>query len=150
RSAEPRMGRLTHEQIVLLFLSLGTLLAAARIMGELARKFHQPAVLGEILAGIILGPTVLGRFAPGLFEALFPSSGPIALVTSGILSLSIVLFLLVAGIEVDLSTVWRLGSSAVFVSAAGIGVPFVLGILAVRFAPHFFGREESNNPEVFH
>ena len=59
----------THD-LTALFLALGVLLAAARGLGELARRCKQPEVLGEILAGIVLGPTIMGVLAPGLMAAL--------------------------------------------------------------------------------
>jgi Kef-type K+ transport system membrane component KefB len=58
------MERLTSHEVTVMFLALGILLATARILGEVAKHWHQPAVVGEILAGILLGPTVLGALAP--------------------------------------------------------------------------------------
>jgi hypothetical protein len=54
------MERWSTDEVTVMFLALGTLLASARILGEVAKRFNQPAVLGEIVAGIPLGPTVLG------------------------------------------------------------------------------------------
>jgi Kef-type K+ transport system membrane component KefB len=101
------MENLTPQNIMVIFLSLGILLGAARVLGELAQRMRQPAVLGELLAGVLLGPTVLGRLAPELSAFLVPSHGPSAIVLDTIATLAIVLFLLVAGIEVDSSTIWR-------------------------------------------
>ncbi len=92
-----------------MFLSLGVLLGTARTLGELAQRFHQPAVVGELLAGVLLGPTVLGTIAPSLNLSLFPADGTNAIALDAISNLAIVLFLMVAGIEVDLSTIWKQG-----------------------------------------
>mgnify|MGYP001216273540 CR=1 FL=1 len=106
------MQGLNHHQIVVMFLALGMLLGVSRILGELANRFRQPAVLGELLAGVLLGPTVLGNLAPDLKDFLFPAQGPNAIALSAITTLAVVLFLLVAGLEVDLSIVRRQGRVA--------------------------------------
>lgn len=67
-------GILTANEITIFLLSLAVLLGVARLLGEIAKKFGQPTVLGEILAGVLLGATVLGNFAPGSFDALFPKN----------------------------------------------------------------------------
>lgn len=122
-----------------LLLALGLLLAAARLFGEIAERFGQPTVLGEICAGVLLGPTVLGRVAPDIHAALFPLTGTRATVAEGLFLLAIVLFMLVAGMEVDLSTVWRQGKNAAAAGIAGVLVPFALGFVAAWFAPDFLG-----------
>src|SRR5688572_8589278 len=96
-------------------LGLAALLGAARLMGELGRRFGLPLVVGEILAGVLLGPTVLSRLAPSAAAALFhrPSS---AQMLSGYTTLAVVLLLVVAGLEVDLGIVRRRGREALFAS----------------------------------
>ncbi len=132
-----------------MLLSFGILLAVARLLGELAEKLHQPAVLGELLAGILLGPTVLGNMAPAAVQFLFPPQGPNAIALEALSTLAIVLFLLVAGIEVDLSTVWRQGNVGLKVGVVGMAVPFALGLAAAWAAPHALGREPGADPVVF-
>lgn len=131
----------TAQNITQMFISLGVLLAAARILGELAKRFDQPHVLGEILAGILLGPTVLGSLAPELIQWLFPAQGPNAVFFQGFTTLAVVMFMLVVGMEVDLSLLWRQGRSALSVSFAGILFPFALGFAVAYFYPHFFGSQ---------
>src|SRR5690606_2016288 len=115
-------------QAITTFLaSIAVLLGVARLFGEIARHFRQPAVLGEILAGVLLGQTVLGRISPELFHTLFPSEGPAQIALAGFTTLAVTLLLLVAGIEVDLSTVFRQGKTALTVSLCGLFFPFVIG-----------------------
>jgi len=140
---------MTSHNLMLMLLSFGTLLLVARSLGELAERLHQPAVLGELLAGILLGPTVLGNLAPGVAESLFPAQGPNAVALEAIATLAIVLFLLVAGIEVDLSTVWRQGNIGLKVGIVGMVIPFALGLLAAWLAPQALGREAGAEPLVF-
>ena len=143
------MQTLTHSETTALFLALGVLLAAARLLGELARRYNQPAVLGEILAGILLGPTVFGALAPEWSAFLFPRAGGGALALDGLMTLAIALFLLVAGMEVDLSTIWRQGKLAINVGVAGVVVPFAVGFGAAWFFPRLMGIEPGGDPLLF-
>jgi Kef-type K+ transport system membrane component KefB/mannitol/fructose-specific phosphotransferase system IIA component (Ntr-type) len=124
-----------------LLLALGVLLLAARGLGELARYFGHPTVLGELSAGILLGPALFGRVAPEWSAWLFPSTGPSAVVLDGLRSLAVTLFLLVAGLEVDLSRVARCGKTAILVGLFGIVVPFGVGWVAATAAPELVGYE---------
>src|SRR5262245_54013609 len=86
-----------------LLLGLALLLLTARGLGELAQRFDQPSVLGELAAGILLGPSICGRLFPELSGYLFPREGPSQAVLEGLRMLAVALFLMVAGLEVDLS-----------------------------------------------
>lgn len=143
------MQTLNHTEITAMFLALGLLLASARLFGEMARRYNQPAVLGEILAGILLGPTVFGALAPAASAFLFPRSGGGALALDGLMTLAITLFLLVAGLEVDLSSIWRQGKLAINVGVAGIVVPFAVGFGAAWLLPGLMGREAGADPLLF-
>ncbi|NUM52311.1 MAG: cation:proton antiporter [Candidatus Hydrogenedentes bacterium] len=141
--------RLSALDYTLLLLTVGILLLAARAAGELADRFGQPAVLGEIAAGIALGPTALGRFAPDAAATLFPAAGPRVVVLDGLFLLAIVLFMLVAGMEVDLSTVWRQGRAAAAVGIAGTTLPFAFGFVAAWLAPNLLGFDGDSSPYIF-
>ena len=136
-------------QLMVMLLSLALLIGVARLLGELARRVHQPAILGELLAGILLGPTVFGYLVPSWQKFLFPTHGPNALVLDAIASLSIVLFLLVAGMEVDLSLVWKQGRSALKVGTLGTVIPFVIGLAGAATMPTALGRQIDADPTVF-
>lgn len=143
------MKPLTADEIVVMFLALGTLLAVARLFGEAAKWLRQPAVIGELLAGIVLGPTVLGTLAPDIMAHVFPADGRSHLVLEGLTTLAVVLFLLVAGMEVDLSTVWRQGRAAATVGVSGIALPFAAGFVGAYAFPAFLGSESDSNRLVF-
>ena len=134
-------GPLEVSEITRLLLAMAVLLGLARFMGELARQLGQPTVLGEILAGILLGQTVFGAIAPGSYDWLFPSTpgSPVAIAEEGFIIMSATLLLLVVGLEVDLSTVWRQGKAMALVSAFGIVIPMSIGSTLGWFAPGLLG-----------
>src|SRR5262249_28036558 len=132
------MPKMSHGELIQLMIQLGVMLAFGRIMAELARKFKQPAVVGEILAGIILGPTILGTFSLESFQALFPTSGMSMVVLDGFTKVAVVMLLFIAGLEVDLRIVFQQGKQALYSSSFGLLIPFAFGF-AVPFAfPTFF------------
>ena len=143
------MHHLSPPEIAVMFVSLGVLLASARLLGEIARKLNQPSILGELAAGILLGPTVLGRVWPSLVATLFPQEGALAIALDGLTTVAIALFLLVAGMEVDLSSIWRQGRAAFTVSFLGILFPFSLGLTAAKLFPNGMGREVGVDPLIY-
>lgn len=143
------MQQLTPHDVTIMFLALAVLLGGAKLAGELAQKFGQPAVLGEIIAGILLGPSFFGMLAPHTEAVIFPARGAFPLVLSVVANLGVVLFLLTAGIEVDLSSVFRQGKSALVVSSFGVIVPFVLGTIAAGLFPSFLGAEPGAQRGLF-
>lgn len=143
------MDKLSHHNIIVLFLAIGVLLGTARILGEIAQRFRQPAVLGELLAGVLLGPTVLGMILPEWNAFLFPLEGSNAIALDTLTTVAIVLFLLVAGLEVDLSTVSRQGRVALKVGTMGMVVPFIIGFGAAWYVPQALGAQEGADPLVF-
>ncbi len=143
------MNQLSHHEIVVLLVSLGVLLAAARALGEAARRLGQPAVIGEIAAGILLGPTVMQAALPELGEWLFPREGPLPQVMHGMTTVAITLFLLVAGMEVDLSTIWRRRVAALSVGVGGMVVPFVIALVPALLVPKAMGWDEGVNVRIF-
>ena len=140
---------LDHHEVTMMLVSLGVLLGVARIFGECAQRLHQPVVVGEILAGILLGPTVFGTLAPEWSQALFPAEGDGAVVLSGLTNLAITLFLLVAGMDVDLSTVWRQGGAALRIGATGIAIPFAIGFCVAWLAPQLLGQKAGADSLIF-
>lgn len=143
------MEGMSHGDITMFFLAVALLLGFARLAAEVAEWLHQPAVIGEILAGVLLGPTVFGQLCPAWQSALFPAAGPVAIAIDSLSTLAIALFLLVAGMEVDLSAVWRQGGTAVRVGAFGIIAPFIIGFIPAYAAPTWFGADGDISPFMF-
>ena len=111
------------------------LLVVGRTLGELMQRIGQPAIMGQLLAGIILGPSVLGALLPQVQHAIFPAANGQTIMINAVSQLGILLLLLLTGMETDLGLVGRVRRAAGFVSVAGIAVPFVCGVLLGQFMP---------------
>jgi Kef-type K+ transport system membrane component KefB len=129
--------------VTLLLLQMTIVLLVALLCGWVARKLGQARVIGEIVGGILIGPSVFGRFAPQAAQALFPVS---SLGSFEILSnIGLILFLFLIGSELDYAHLRRERKTAVCASGASIFFPFALGALVahslrIRFALHGIGR----------
>ena len=128
--------------IAQLILSLGVVLLATRIFGWLAQRIRQPQVIGEMIAGIVLGPSLFGRLFPQSFAYIFPTSSLPALT---ILSqLGLLLFMFAVGLQVDLNHIRKQRSTVVLISNVSIILPLVLGIGLAKFLyPRFAGEQIS-------
>ncbi len=143
------MGKLGHADVVHLLVQLSIMLVMARLFAEVLRKLNQPAVIGEILAGILLGPTVLGMLKPDWFEALYPAGAVAGVVLSGFVQVAVIMLLFIAGLEVDLHIVWQQGRQAITTSLFGLIIPFVIGFVFPYFFPQFFGIADVNGRLIF-
>lgn len=115
-----------HHSIGLLLLQMIIIIVVARIFGWLFKKIGQPSVIGEILAGIVLGPSLLGTYFPDLSLNLFPKA---SLVNLNILSqIGLILFMFVVGMDLDLKVLRSKIHEAVVISHASIIIPFTLGV----------------------
>jgi len=117
---------------MLFCLQLILMLSFALAFGQLAKKIRQPAVFGELLGGIILGPTVFGAIAPGFHATIFPAAGQVAFVRETLIKLGMLFFLFTAGLEVNPAGLKKSGRPALFTSLFGIVVPFVFGMAMVK------------------
>ncbi len=133
------MEGLTHSDITNIFVQISLMLLAARIFAELARKLKQPAVIGEIIVGIILGPSLFGLLFPDAFASIFPSSGGASVVLDGLVQISVVLLLFIAGLEVELNVVWNQGRKALIIAFFSVFVPLLLGFAVAISFPSILG-----------
>jgi Kef-type K+ transport system membrane component KefB len=123
------------------FLALAVILIAAKLLGELAERLGQPAVLGELIAGVLLGASALG---------VVPSSGVPAEVIHVLAELGVLLLLFEIGLETDLREMFRVGSASLAVALVGVVVPFALGYLYWAYAPHpAIGAEDRTTAAIF-
>lgn len=129
---------LSSHALLILLVQITLLLAVARGLGELMRKLKQPAVVGELLAGLILGPSVLGKVLPNVQAALFPPEQAQSDLLTAISWLGVLMLLIVTGLEVDLDLVVRKAKTALGISLGGILVPFVSGFALGWLLPESF------------
>jgi Kef-type K+ transport system membrane component KefB len=118
-----------HELLVFL-LEAGVLLATALVLGRLATKLKLPAIAGELLAGVLLGPTLLGHLTPGGWHWLFPSSAGQTHMIDGLGQVGLLLLVGLTGAQLDLKQARRRGATATKVSLGGLLVPLAIGIAA--------------------
>ncbi|PPK65021.1 cation:proton antiporter [Actinokineospora auranticolor] len=131
---------MTTHQTVFLFLDLAVVVALARLVGALARRLGQPAVIGEILAGVLIGPSLLGT---GVTDVLFPAD--VRPLLSTLANVGVAVFMFGIGVELDRALLRGKGKLATAVSLASIALPFALGALLALYlvgnhtAPHRLG-----------
>lgn len=125
------LGRNFHHPLSQLFVQLLVVIAAAQGMGRLFRAFGQPSVVGEMAAGILLGPSLMGMVAPEAFSFIFPaeSLGSLKLLSQ----VGVCLFMFTVGMELDAGHLRHKARTAVIVSHASIVVPYLLGVLLAYF-----------------
>jgi Kef-type K+ transport system membrane component KefB len=134
-AAVSRVEALPH-----LLLALAGILVASRLVGAVFRRLGQPPVIGEVLAGILLGPSFLGRVAPAAFAFLLP---PIVVPYLTVLAqVGVILFMFMVGLELDTDVLRRGSRVTIAISQAGILVPFLLGsLLALALYPMLSSRD---------
>jgi Kef-type K+ transport system membrane component KefB/nucleotide-binding universal stress UspA family protein len=111
------------------------LLLCGRLLGEGMQRIGQPAIMGQLLAGVVLGPSVLGVMWPAAERTLFPAIPEQKAMIDAVSQLGILMLLLLTGMETDLALVRRTGKAALSVSLAGIAVPFLCGIALGEVLP---------------
>ncbi|HYF38897.1 MAG TPA: cation:proton antiporter [Gemmatimonadales bacterium] len=110
-----------------LFVTLAAMLVAAKLLGELAERIGQPAVLGELLAGVLLGGSLLG---------VVPTEGTAGEIVHVFAELGVVLLLFEIGLETDLREMFRVGPASLSVATVGVVLPFLLGFAYWAYVPH--------------
>ena len=121
-------------ELKLLFLQMAVILTTARLMAVAFRFIRQPEVMGEMAAGILLGPSFLGRISPAMMNGLFPAGGLGSLYVLS--QLGLVLFMFLVGLEVRPGSLRGSAKSVIIASQASIMAPFVLGgVLAWSIYP---------------
>jgi K+:H+ antiporter len=119
-----------------LILALAAIIVTAQVLGLLFKRLSQPAVIGEIVGGILLGPSFLGWIAPQAYAQLVPPS--IVPILAVIAQFGVILYMFFVGLELDLSVIRRSGRATVVISHASIIVPFLFGTALGRvFYPRF-------------
>lgn len=120
-----------HHPLSILLAQIITIIVVARILGWICKKIGQPTVIGEIIAGILLGPSLVGSLLPGFSDALFPVSslGNLQFLSQ----IGLILFMFMVGMELELKTLKNKAREAVLISHASIIIPFALGMILAYY-----------------
>ena len=122
--------------LAILLAQIVTIIVIARLLGWVCKKIGQPTVIGEITAGIILGPSLIGMYFPEFSEALFPAK---SLPNLQFLSqIGLILFMFIIGMELDLKVLKNKAHEAVVISHASMIFPFALGMILAYYTYHSF------------
>ncbi|REG90740.1 cation:proton antiporter [Flavobacterium aquicola] len=128
-----------QDPLAILLAQIIMIILVARLFGWIFKKIGQPSVIGEIIAGIALGPSLLGLYFPEFFHALFPAN---SLENLKFLSqIGLILFMFVIGMELDIKVLKNRAKEAVVISHASIVIPFALGIGLAYFVYNRFAPE---------
>lgn len=132
------MQYLNEQNIFLFLIQFFVLLGLARGLGEIFRRWKQPTLTAEILAGVILGPTILGRFLPEVYLLIFPQDVIQRNMLETVSWLGLLFFLLVIGLEVDFSSAWRQKGDALKIALTDIIVPLAISFIPWLFVPDYY------------
>ena len=125
-------------------VDVALLLALARGLGEVARRLGQPQVIGETLAGVALGPSLLGALLPGVGAALFPPGALSGVLLQLVADIGVILLLQLSGMETDVAMARRRWRSAGLVTLLGMMVPFIGGLALASLLPAGLGLHGSH------
>jgi Kef-type K+ transport system membrane component KefB len=129
------MHFINERNIFVFLVQILLLLGLARGLGEVFRRWKQPAITAEILVGIILGPTILGRISPAVYQAIFPADPSQQDMLATVGWIGVLFLLLETGLEVDFSTAWRQRGDALKIALTDIIVPLAIAFTGSMFLP---------------
>jgi len=135
--------------LVIFLLQIGMMLMVGLIFGQLMRKISQPIVLGEIIGGIILGPTVFRFLLPDIYIKLFPGEMELIQAREVVIKIGMLFFMFVAGLEVNLTQLQHQKKSIFLVSFLGCLFPFCLGVAAIFMFPGIWGQLPDGKSLIF-
>lgn len=124
-----------HHDVLVLLVQMAVLLFTARLLGEVAQRFGQPTVVGEILAGIVLGPSLLSGLVPALGEWIVPHTPVQGYLLETVSMIGVMFLLLVTGLEMDIPLIRRQARSAVSVALGGLLLPLTMGFILGELLP---------------
>jgi Kef-type K+ transport system membrane component KefB len=122
-------------KVTIFFVQVALLITVGRLLGEVMTRIGQPAVMGQIIGGVVLGPSIFGAIAPDIQHVIFPVAASGREMLKAVSELGILMLLLLTGMETDLALVKRVKAHAAFTSAGGILIPFALGYALGEYLP---------------
>jgi Kef-type K+ transport system membrane component KefB len=134
-SASGAGGQASGPSEFIFVVQILVLILVGQVLGELMQRIGQPAVMGQLIAGLLLGPSVLGALWPQMQHAVFPADHGQKSMIDGVSQLGVLMLLLLTGMETDLKLVRKVGRAAISVSVAGICLPFLCGFALGQVLP---------------
>src|SRR5947209_16979219 len=128
-------GGASEHAVTVFIAEIALMLFVGRLLGELMRRAGQPAVMGQLIAGVLLGPSVLGALSPSLQHAIFPDAPEQKKMIDAVSQFGVLMLLLLTGMETDLALVSRMKRTAIFTSLSGIILLFTCGFLLGEYLP---------------
>jgi Kef-type K+ transport system membrane component KefB/nucleotide-binding universal stress UspA family protein len=122
----------------LFIAQLALLLLVGRLMGEAVQRIGQPSVMGQLIGGLLLGPSFFGLLWPSAQHAIFPTDPVQKGMLDAVSELGVLMLLLLTGMETDLQLVRRVGGAAITVAISGVAIPFACGFTLGEFLPAEF------------
>ncbi|MBO0716465.1 MAG: cation:proton antiporter, partial [Rhizobiales bacterium] len=122
----------------LFIAQLALLLVVGRLMGEAVQRVGQPSVMGQLIGGLLLGPSFFGLLWPAAQHAIFPSDPVQKSMLDAVSELGVLMLLLLTGMETDLQMVRRVGRAAIAAALAGVAIPFACGFALGELLPAEF------------
>ncbi|MCG8430282.1 MAG: cation:proton antiporter [Candidatus Omnitrophica bacterium] len=132
------MHYLNEHNIFIFLLQLVILLGLARGLGELFRRWKQPPLTAELIVGVLLGPTILGRFAPLWHQTIFPNNAIQQNMLETVAWIGVLFLLLQAGLEIDFASAWRQRGDALKIAFSDIIVPMVIAFIPCFLLPDYY------------
>jgi Kef-type K+ transport system membrane component KefB/nucleotide-binding universal stress UspA family protein len=133
--AEKPAGGTSEHMVAIFLIEIVLMLFLGRLLGEVMQRFGQPAVMGQLVAGVILGPSIFGHFLPGVYNSVFPDVPSQKKMIDAVSQLGILMLLLLTGMETDLKLVNKMRRMAFLTSISGIVVPFACGYVLGEYLP---------------
>src|SRR5947209_7590445 len=128
-------GGASEHAVTVFIAEIALMLFVGRLLGELMRRAGQPAVMGQLIAGVLLGPSVLGALSPSLQHAIFPDAPEQKKMIDAVSQFGVLMLLLLTGMETDLALVSRMKRTAIFTSLSGSIRPLACGFLLGESLP---------------
>jgi Kef-type K+ transport system membrane component KefB len=132
------MNYLNEHHILIFLVQIVILLGLARGLGELFRRWKQPPLTAELLVGILLGPTIMGRVMPFWHHAIFPNDLIQQTMLETVAWIGVLFLLLETGLEIDFAAAWRQRSDALKIAVTDIVVPMVIAFIPCFFLPDHY------------
>jgi len=129
------LGVIQEHHLLLFLFQFGLILALSKLIGSFFKRINQPTITGDLLIGLLLGPTILGRFFPDIFIRIFPADHIQVTMLDTLSWIGILFLMLQAGMELNFDSIWRQRHRALVISLSDIFIPIIIAFFPIYFLP---------------